>query len=114
MGSPERNAGARGAVIALAAPRRPRIFHGWWIVLCSWLGDFFAIGISFYSFGLFLKPMSEELNWSRGSLSAVLTIRSLVNIVVGPPLGRMLDRQGPRFLMAGGAVAAGEIGRAHV
>ncbi|MBI3953715.1 MAG: MFS transporter [Chloroflexi bacterium] len=65
------------------------------------------MGVSFYSFGLFIKPMSEELGWSRGSLSLALTLRSLVNMVLGPVVGRILDRSGPRLLMAGGALAAG-------
>jgi len=92
---------------AAAARRRPRVFYGWWIVLCSWVGDFFSLGISFYSFSLFIKPMSEELGWSRGALSFALTLRSLLNIALGPVVGRILDRWGPRFLMAGGALAAG-------
>ncbi|MSQ33144.1 MAG: MFS transporter [Dehalococcoidia bacterium] len=92
---------------AAGVQRRPRVFYGWWIVLCSWVGDFFSLGISFYGFSLFIKPMSEELGWSRGALSFALTIRSLVNIALGPVVGRILDRWGPRFLMAGGALAAG-------
>ncbi|MBI3954144.1 MAG: MFS transporter [Chloroflexi bacterium] len=91
-----------------AAPKqRPQVFHGWWIVLCSWVGDFFSVGISSYAFGFFFKPMSEELGWSRGAVSFALALRALVNIALGPVVGRFLDRSGPRLLMAGGALVAG-------
>ncbi|MBI3954141.1 MAG: MFS transporter [Chloroflexi bacterium] len=89
------------------APRRTGIFHGWWIVLGAWFGDFLTTGIGIYSFGLFLVPMSQELGWSRGAISFSYSIRSLINMAMGPLVGRIVDRSGPRLLMAGGALIAG-------
>jgi MFS family permease len=99
--------GPEAATDRPATPRRPRIYHGWWIVLCSWLGDFFATGITMYTFGLFFKPMGDELGWSRGAISFAFTLRALVTMALGPVAGRILDRWGPRLLMGGGALVAG-------
>ena len=45
------------------ARRRPRIFHGWYIVAFAFAAQMVA---GPYVFGVFVKPMTEELGWSRG------------------------------------------------
>lgn len=96
-----------GTEAQLGTRRRAGVFHGWWIVLCSWFGDFLGTGIGVYAFGLFFVPMSQELGWSRGAISFAYTIRSLLQIAMGPVVGRIVDRWGPRLLIPGGALVAG-------
>jgi len=62
-----------GAMIALTANIAPAIFH---------------------TFGLFIKPVSEELGFSRSALSAALLIITAVTVVVSPYVGRLIDRHG--------------------
>ena len=57
--------------------------------------------------GLFIKPMSEALGWSRGAISVALSLRSLVTTLPGPVLGPRIDSWGPRPFMLVGAVATG-------
>ena len=57
--------------------------------------------------GFFLIPMTEALGIGRGSFSLVYSIRTFTEGAAGPVVGRLLDRYGPRMLMAGGAVFAG-------
>ena len=44
---------------------KPRLFYGWYIVLCGFLSQGMRVGLGPQTFGFFFKPMAEELGWSR-------------------------------------------------
>jgi MFS family permease len=48
-----------------------------------------------YTFGIFLKPWTEEFGWSRESVSAAFGIAAMTVAVCSPPLGYLLDRVNP-------------------
>ena len=48
-----------------------------------------------YTFGIFLKPWTEEFGWSRESVSAAFGIAAMTVAVCSPPLGYLLDRIHP-------------------
>lgn len=86
---------------------RPRLFYGWVIVAVTLLSDAIAVGMGPATFGVFLRPMSEALGWSRTAFTSAVTLQSLANVALSPPLGLLLDRYGARPLMVlGGATAA--------
>ena len=62
-----------------------------------------------------LKPMTDELGWSRSSLSLSVTAFMVVSAPALPIVGRLLDRHGPRWIIASGslisAVGIGLMGR---
>lgn len=67
-----------------------------------------------YSFGVFLEPMSRELDISIGWLSFIVSLFLLTYGVLGPAVGGLADRIGPRrvmlpgvLLMTGGMALAG-------
>ncbi len=91
---------------AVAQPR-PKLFHGWWIVASAVVGDLMMLGPSTYALAVFLVPITTELGWSRGAIALAPTLRALTGMFVGPVVGPILDRHGPRFLMAGGAIIGG-------
>ncbi|MBI4301490.1 MAG: MFS transporter [Chloroflexi bacterium] len=64
-------------------------------------------GIQAYATGVFLKPMSADLNWSRSSFTAVQSIGTLVMGLLGPFLGSTLDRRGGKAIMIFGALVLG-------
>ena len=64
-----------------------------------------SYGILYYAFGVFLVPMHEDLGWSTAQLTGAFSLAILVSALAGIPVGRYLDRHGPRALMTGGAVA---------
>jgi MFS family permease len=70
------------------------------------LGQLLSWGLIYYTFPLFVVPMTEELGWSRsgmfGALSAGLTVAGLCSI----PVGAWIDRGHGRKLMTGGSLAA--------
>ena len=75
---------------------KPRFFYGWYIVLACWLMIFLQYSVSF---GLFFRPILEEFNWDRTTLSAVQSIGLLAFAVASPFLGRLIDRVGPRIMI---------------
>ncbi len=87
--------------------RRPRFFYGWVIVAVSALAEATAFGAGNVSFGVFLKSMSEDLQWSRTSITGALTVQSLAHLFVSPILGPLVDLYGPRVIMSWGAIVAG-------
>ena len=54
--------------------------------------------------GLFLKSMTAEFGWSRTTFSSVVALASLANIIILPIAGFLVDRFGPRRIIAIGAV----------
>ncbi len=63
-------------------------------------------GILYYGFTIFLAPMRAELGWSPAALSGAFSLALAVSGVVAVPVGRWLDRHGPRALMTGGSLTA--------
>lgn len=88
--------------------RRPRVFYGWLLVGVMFLAGAYSGGIGIWGFGLFARPMEDELGWSRSAFFAALSIRSLVAGALAPFVGPWLDtRHGPRTIMLAGAVLNG-------
>jgi len=89
-----------------AAPR-PRIFYGWWLVAASTMAQFVIVGTSNSVSGVFLRPMSEDLGWTRSEFTLSTTIMTVISGIVGFWLGSMVDRQGARRLMMAGTTIMG-------
>lgn len=78
--------------------------RGWVVALGAWL----AAGVSFgtlYTFGVFFREMSDDLDAGRGALALVYGITLLMFYGFGIVSGPLTDRWGPRPLLAVGAVS---------
>ena len=73
----------------------------------AFFGAFASGGIQGFTFSVFLKPMSEDLGWDRAALTAGVAINTLVASFIAPLFGYIVDRHGPRPLMAAAAVVGG-------
>jgi MFS family permease len=62
-------------------------------------------GILYYAFSVFIAPMEADLGWSRGQLTGAYSLALLLSGVAAVPVGRWLDRHGPRALMTAGSCA---------
>jgi len=89
---------------------KPRIFYGWYIVAVSFLCWFAADAYGWYTFGLFLGPMSTELGWNTTTLTGALTMRMVIAALLGPLIGTLADKKyGARVVMTLGVMIAGFI-----
>jgi len=83
-------------------------FYGWVIVAVCFLCWLIADAFGFYTFGLFIGPISEDLGCTTVVITGVFTVRSLISGLLGPAIGHIADRgSGARWLMSGGVLAAG-------
>jgi MFS family permease len=69
-----------------------------------------TLGITFglmFSFSVFLVPLLEEFGWSRGLAAGAFSLSAVVQGVLSPLIGTLVDRFGPRRLILGGAAVLG-------
>jgi MFS family permease len=90
-----------------AAPKRRPLYYGWYIVLASFLASLSYSAQLASVLGIFIKPMTEELGWSRTALAGAQSATRFVEGVVAPFMGRLIDRYGPRPLMIFGGILGG-------
>ena len=86
---------------------RSPFFYGWVIVGAAFLGSFAGGGLQSFTFGVFLRPMSESLGWSVAALVGALTVRTYVSAALAPVFGTVVDKYGPRYLMVASAAIGG-------
>ncbi len=73
------------------------------LIWCVAIGQTIGWGTLFSVFPLFIEPLEAAFGWSRAEVNAGLTLALLVGGLVAVPVGRMVDRQGGRRLLALGA-----------
>ncbi|MCZ6892298.1 MAG: MFS transporter [Chloroflexi bacterium] len=93
--------------IRTAVSHRVPFFYGWVIVTAAFFASFSGGGIQAFTFGVFIKPMSEGLGWSRTAITGALTVRTYAGAALSPVFGRLVDRHGPRYLMMLTAIVGG-------
>lgn len=83
-----------------------RIYYGWGLVGTLGLTEMTSWGVLYYAFGVFLVPMEQELGWSRAAMAGAFSLTLLLSGIAAVPVGRWVDRHGPRLLMTVGSVLA--------
>ena len=78
---------------------RGRIFYGWFIVAAGFFALFVSMGAR-NGFGVFVIPMTDDLDWSRTEISAAIAIGILVNGLSQPFIGRLYDKYGGRLVIS--------------
>ncbi len=77
----------------------------WWVVFASVCGLLVGSGaINVFAFGVFLKPVTQELGIGRGFFGSALGINSLMTTFGCIALGWLLDRYGTRRVMIPGLI----------
>jgi MFS family permease len=89
---------------ALVRPRLGRIYYGWVMLGAVSLTEIVSWGILYYAFTVFVAPMQAELGWSRVAITGAYSLALLCAGLAAVPVGRWLDRHGPRALMTSGSV----------
>ncbi|MGE5216897.1 MAG: MFS transporter [Chloroflexota bacterium] len=90
-----------------ASKPKAKFFYGWYIVAVGFLAQ---VNCAFHmssTLSVFLKPLTEDLGVSRGLFSLLRSGEILIAGALAPLVGPLVDRYGGRWLMTGGALAAG-------
>src|SRR2546428_8890462 len=92
----------------------PRRLHPAWIVLGALTLCMLASTGVRAVFGVYIKPIEDEMHWSRGALSTAAAVSLLLLGAAGPFAGRLADRWGPArvivlalTLLGVGSIASG-------
>lgn len=84
-----------------------RLFFGYWVVVGAFVAQFVAVGTQNYVAGIFLKPMTQDLDWTRSDYTIARTVSSVVMALIGLFIGGVVDRQGGRLLIFVGSLVMG-------
>jgi len=77
---------------------RTSIFQAWVVVTAGFFLVFILYG-TYYSFGVFVKPMSMGLGWSRATTTGVVSVYMVLHGIFSIITGRLTDRYGPRLIV---------------
>src|SRR5215470_18519172 len=83
-----------------------QVYYGWVLVVALGVTETISWGILYYAYTVYLTPMGAELGWSRGDLTGAFSLAVLLAGLAAIPVGRWLDRHGPRLLMSVGSIVA--------
>lgn len=107
--APAGEAAAPPPASAPRAPRtrRPAVYYGYYLVGAAFLAQMISAGAQTYVAGVFLVPMTEELDWTRSEFTYAQTVGRFLQAFAGLFLGTLVDRGHARRLMFGGAAIIG-------
>lgn len=83
---------------------RPRLYYGYYIVGAALVAQLISVGAQNSVAGAFLRPMTQDLGWTRAEFTYGLTVSRFVAAGAGLFVGVWVDRYGGRRLMYGGSV----------
>ncbi|MFI7679207.1 MFS transporter [Actinophytocola sp. NPDC049390] len=91
---------------ATAATEERRASHaGRWVVLAALSAtQITGWGVLYYAFPVLAGDITAATGWSSPVITAALSVSQLVAALVGIPVGRRLDRHGPRGVMTAGSL----------
>jgi MFS family permease len=81
-------------------------YYGWTMLFAVAIAQITSWGVLYYAFTVFLDPMQQEFGWSIATITGAYSLALLVSGIAAIPVGRWLDRYGPRLLMSVGSVSA--------
>ena len=84
-----------------------KFFYGWTIVAVGFLAHIASAFSISSTLSVFLKPLSADLGISRGAFSLIRSGEILIGALAAPVVGPLIDRYGPRWLMAVGGLVSG-------
>ena len=90
-----------------AAIRRPRIFYGWYMVVCGWVSLTLGYGILFSAPLIFFESWSDTFGWGRGTISNAFSLSLLAVALASPGAGKITDKYGSQPVMLFGGVMLG-------
>lgn len=75
-----------------------------WVLLALCVTEITSWGVLYYAFTVLSPQISADTGWSAPAVTAAFSAGLVTSALVGIPVGRWLDRIGPRWIMTGGSV----------
>ncbi len=75
------------------------IYFGYWLIGAAFVAQFVSVGSQNYVVGAFLKPMTDDLEWTRAEYTYARTVAQVIMAFTGFFIGSHVDRRGGRQLM---------------
>ncbi|MEQ9452174.1 MAG: MFS transporter [Pseudomonadales bacterium] len=88
----------------MALYTRIPFFYGWVIVAATFVLQFISVGLSYYTFSIFLKPLALALETDRFTLSWTMSIQIGVMAVLSPLAGKWFATLPIRRLLTAGVI----------
>jgi MFS family permease len=82
----------------------PNIYYGWRMAAAGAGLQFLVSALLVQAFGAYVAVLAAEFGWSRTALAGGAAIQSLEGALIGPVLGWLIDRIGPRAVVRAGVV----------
>ncbi|MBI01875.1 MAG: hypothetical protein CL783_05315 [Chloroflexi bacterium] len=82
-------------------------FYGWWIVASGGLVQWYTSAIFWRGFQAFVPPILSTFGWSHGATATAVSLQRSESGMISPFVGVLLDRYGPRKVMAFGVFVTG-------
>ena len=70
-----------------------------WVLLTLCVTEITSWGVLYYAFTVLSQQISTDTGWSAPAVTAAFSAGLVTSAVVGIPVGRCLDRVGPRWIM---------------
>jgi MFS family permease len=87
------------------SPAAPSAAHRLrWVLLTLCVTEITSWGVLYYAFTVLSEQITTETGWSAPAVTAAFSGGLVTSAVVGIPVGRWLDRVGPRWIMTAGSV----------
>ena len=87
--------------------QRGTLFYGWVVVAVLAVAGAANMALGTLNYGLFIKPMGEDLGIGRAVFGWAQTARQVASAVTSPFVGGVIDRFGSRVLLAVAAAITG-------
>ena len=87
--------------------KKSKYFYGWNIVLIMAITSSMTMALGTLNFGLFIKPMGDELLIGRSYFGWAQTARQLVGGLTSPIMGTWVDKFGSRIILPGATLVTG-------
>ncbi|OBS03586.1 hypothetical protein A9W98_08745 [Mycobacterium gordonae] len=75
-----------------------------WVLLTLCVTEITSWGVLYYAFTVLSPQISADTGWSAPAVTAAFSAGLVTAALVGIPVGRWLDRIGPRWIMTGGSI----------
>jgi MFS family permease len=81
-----------------------RIFYGWWIVAACLVIAILSWGLGIFGVGVSIYAITQTRGISVGAVSTAFTVSAILSAIATFFVGPLIDRYGPRPVMALGAI----------